>query len=121
MSEEAKNTYKAWTKRAFDRASAYLRPGMRVTRKLCGGATGTFTFTHWEHDAWACGKSVSDCHVSSIIKVDGLPFDFTAGEPAPPPASFASLSQTMPADIETIVDVLTTPVGLCCEFKTGFE
>lgn len=58
-------------------AEKRLNPGDRVSRTLCAGLRGTFTFTGWD-GPWACGKTVDDCAASSIIKINGEPVDFIA-------------------------------------------
>jgi hypothetical protein len=52
-----------------------LKLGDKISRKLCGGRTGTFTLTHYD-GVWLCGVSVSDCHASSIFSVNGCLTDF---------------------------------------------
>lgn len=84
LREPALIAARARAKRATDRARPALKPGDRIARRLCGGATGTFTFTHWEGD-WICGRTISDCAAINIFRVNGAPTTFDD-----PPASEAS-------------------------------
>jgi hypothetical protein len=63
---------------AFERAKKVLKPGDRISRKMCAGARGTFKFTHWE-GMWACGRTVSDCSSMNIYRVNGKDVDFSNG------------------------------------------
>ncbi|MDP3328746.1 hypothetical protein [Parvibaculum sp.] len=63
---------------ATERAKKALKPGDRISRRMCGGASGTFRFTHWE-GGWACGKTVSDCSAMNIYRVNGKDVDFSNG------------------------------------------
>lgn len=75
MTDEEKAARRAESDRAHDRAKAFLKPGDRVSRRLCGGAKGTFVFTGWD-GYWACGETISDCPPSAIYAVNGAPVCF---------------------------------------------
>jgi hypothetical protein len=67
--------YRAARDRSVATAKATLKVGDRVSRGICGGRKGTFTFTHWVGIA-ACGAFVDDCHPNSIYAVNGSPMSF---------------------------------------------
>lgn len=73
--------HRQWMRAATRRARRIVKPGRRVSRTLCAGRRGTFTFTHWEGE-WMCGSAVTDCHALNVLKVDGRKVDFGKG-PSP--------------------------------------
>lgn len=75
----SRETRKIIGERVRNAAGVELKVGDRVCRTMCGGSTGTFTFTHWEGH-WACGKTVSDCSPLSIFKVNGKNVNFLVDE-----------------------------------------
>lgn len=76
--DEKREVQRAWYLAATETARATIKPGDRISRTMCAGLRGTFTFTHWEGD-WLCGKTVSDCHAVHIYKVNGKPTQFANG------------------------------------------
>ncbi len=73
-----KEEYRKVMAAATERAKKVLKPGDRVLRRICGGARGTFRFTHWD-GRLICGKTVSDCHAMHIYRVNGKDVDFSNG------------------------------------------
>lgn len=65
----------ALVRRATERAKATVKPGDWVQRRLCGGATGRFRFTHWD-GFWMCGATVTDCAATNVFKLNGQPISF---------------------------------------------
>lgn len=70
MTDDEKEARRGEFKRATERAKECLKPGDRVSRTMCGGSKGTFTFTRWEGTS-ACGKTIDDCPASAIYAVNG--------------------------------------------------
>lgn len=61
--------YRAAKRHAVATAKRTLAPGDRVSRHICSGRKGTFTFTHFEGNS-ALGRTV-ECHPADIYAVNG--------------------------------------------------
>lgn len=61
--------------KATEMAREVIKPGDKISRRMCGGAKGTFTFIGWD-GRWLQGKTVTDCHAAHIYKVNGVELDF---------------------------------------------
>lgn len=48
-----------------------VKVGDKISRNMCGGRKGTFTFTGFEGD-WLCGKTVNNCHLIDVYAINGV-------------------------------------------------